>query len=301
MIFTQLMGGLGNQMFQYAAGRALSLRLGLPLQIDLSWFHSSHTCTPREYALGVFPIAASFARDEEVAELRKQENSRLNRRLRKIFGNRGWWRRCFVREPHFHYWPGFENLKGPAMLEGYWQSENYFAASAGTIREDFAFPPLPAGAAAALAEEMRDTPNSVSVHIRRGDYATSPDVAAVHGLCSPAYYRRALEIISDGRSIRLFLFSDEPDWVRTHFNTCGHEAVIVDLGGEAVHDMHLMSLCRGHVLANSSFSWWGAWLGRDDDIVCAPRRWFLNPSQNAKDLTPKRWQLVDDRVSPVDA
>ena len=156
MIFTQLMGGLGNQMFQYAAGRALSLRLGLPLQIDLSWFHSSHTCTPREYALGVFPIAASFARDEEVAELRKQENSRLNRRLRKIFGNRGWWRRCFVREPHFHYWPGFENLKGPAMLEGYWQSENYFAASAGTIREDFAFPPLPAGAAAALAEEMRE-------------------------------------------------------------------------------------------------------------------------------------------------
>ena len=289
------MGGLGNQMFQYAAARALALRLGLELALDLTWFEQEHDCARREYSLGIFSHAGMIASPAFLESWERRENNRLHRRLRKLFGNRFFWRMRRVSEPHFHYWPGFEGIAGSVRLEGYWQSERYFAAYADAVRRDFTFPSFPAGPAFDLARNIREADGaSVSIHVRRGDYVSDATVSAVHGSCPPEYYQKSLARIAQeqGERLRLFLFSDDPAWMRAHFDTCGHEAEVVDLCADPVHDMHLMSLCRHHVIANSSFSWWGAWLGGEGGITCAPGRWFATAERDTRDLIPERWRRI---------
>ncbi|MDR2744701.1 MAG: alpha-1,2-fucosyltransferase, partial [Desulfovibrio sp.] len=184
------------------------------------------------------------------------------------------------------------SLTAPVYLSGSWQNEKYFKEAAETIRRDFTFPDLP--------QERRDLANttandehSVSVHIRRGDYAAAPLTNQHHGLCSPEYYAAAIQYIRNTCAVapRLFLFSDEPGWVRDNFDACGFEATIVESPEQAPwHDMHLMSLCRHHITANSSFSWWGAWLGETDGgVVCAPSRWFIAGNMKDASPIPDRW------------
>lgn len=292
-ILTSLMGGLGNQMFQYAAGRAVALRLGLGLELDLSWFRVHGSEQDREYALGPFPHTGIPADDASLAEWKRRKDSRLHRRLRKLFGDRCFWRNPYIFEPHFHYWPDLEAVSFPVRLEGYWQSERYFASCAETIRRDFTFPALPSGTADELGREiLRAGERSVSVHVRRGDYVANATVNAMHGTCSPEYYRNSLAHIAQGSPLRLFLFSDDPDWMRRNFDTAGHTSVAVDLKAAAIHDMHLMSLCRHHVIANSSFSWWGAWLGAVEGLTCAPEHWFVSSERDTRDLIPERWTRI---------
>ncbi len=291
-VLVSLMGGLGNQMFQYAAGRAVALRLGLGLELDLSWFSEKFDYPHLSYTLDVFPHAGRCASSASMDEWKRRRNGKCRRRLRRVFGNRGFWRNPYIREPSFAYWEGIEAISRPVWLAGYWQSERYFAAYAEAIRKDFTFPALPIRPATELARQISDAPNSVSVHIRRGDYVADAAANAVHGICSPEYYRTSLAFISQGSPLRLFLFSDDPDWVRGNFDTRGHQSVVVDLKADAVHDMHLMSLCRHHVLANSSFSWWGAWLGVEEGITCAPARWFATSEWDTQDLIPEYWRRV---------
>lgn len=297
-IVTELKGGLGNQMFQYAAGRVLSLRLGLPLVLNTAWYDLHSEETSRRYALNIFPIKAepvSYAgragTDPSPTLLRKI--------LRRINSHRDPHRPVFVNEPHWHYWEGFENLVGPAHIRGYWQSPRYFESRAATIRADFKFPLLPPGQSEDVAQSISEAACSVAVHVRRGDYVTDPRTSAIHGgCCPPAYYVRSLDYLAAEHGVLdLFIFSDDPEWVRGHFDTRGHRAMVVDTSSHKHaphHDMHLMSLARHHVVANSSFSWWGAWLGNSSaGIVVAPRTWF-NPTGKfaayiTEDVYPPTW------------
>ena len=284
-------GGLGNQMFQYALGCALEQRLHVPIAYDLSWFSHMAGCTPRKFMLGEFPeIAKSFCVATE-----KERNILL-------YGGVTLWPRiwdallqrarrfgpAFVQEPSPAYWEGIWNIQCPAYVQGFWQSAQYFEHIASTIRKVFAFPPL-SEAAWPLADEIRRHPNPIAVHVRRGDYAHNASTNAVHGLCSSTYYTAAIEHIkSYAPDACLYIFSDEPSWLREHFDTRGVSSTVVDLHGEndAYHDMHLMTLCKHHIIANSSFSWWGAWLANGAGLVCAPRDWFV--SDGAIDL-PQGW------------
>lgn len=295
MIIVSICGGLGNQMFQYTAGRALALRLQTELKLDLSWFSSrSAEGTARSFMLSAFPnIGASEATRQEIDSLTYSERSFFDRMLRRTrqFSH------SHIVEPHLNYWKGFEKIVAPAYLWGYWQNEHYFLDFSDIIKQDFTFPPFRNSKVEAMGHHIQRSSHAVAVHVRRGDYASDPSTNQYHGLCSPEYYRNSLKLVTAKTDLNceLFIFSDDPAWVREHFDSCGLPAHVLDFPEHVSspwHDMHLMALCRHHIIANSSFSWWGAWLTMRDGVVCAPRQWFADKSKVAESPVPDRWIRV---------
>ncbi|WP_455552024.1 alpha-1,2-fucosyltransferase [Desulfovibrio sp.] len=286
LIITKIYGGLGNQMFQYAAGRSLSLRYQAPLYLDIEWFDKGQKGLDiRSYQLSIF---------KNIHAIIQKKHSLLYKYtiecIKKYFISLP-----IIKEPYFSYWPGFFGITLPATLDGYWQSEKYFADFQNKIRHDFTFPTLPEKGIQ-FAKQIAQAPESVSVHIRRGDYISNPQTQAVHGNLQQSYYSKALQLIkyAYGKT-KLFIFSDDPQWSRQNFDCCGHDAVVVDLDSPDTphHDMHLMSLCKHHIIANSSFSWWGAWLAKESGITIAPRKWFAQKSfDEYKDIYCKNWIIL---------
>ena len=285
-----LCGGLGNQMFQYAAGRALALRCKAELLLNVAWYAAPKAdATPRQFCLNVFSGVCGRQVTEPWPEA-EGVGARLMRHTRFVlpFTIRG-----YVPEPSFNYWSGIHKVQAPAQLLGFWQSEKYFEHAEQQIRADFAFPVLPGNFGLGLCNKIRAAQHSISVHVRMGDYVNNPS-AAMHNIITPQYYARALRYFYEKYgSCSLFLFSDEPDKAASFFDPQGHELTIVDTKAEAHHDMHLMSLCRHHIIANSSFSWWGAWLGSDAGITIAPTRWFATSKTNTADVCPAPWLQVE--------
>ncbi|TAK48938.1 MAG: alpha-1,2-fucosyltransferase [Xanthobacteraceae bacterium] len=281
MIVTRLIGGLGNQMFQYAAARALGLRTGGAVYIDRRDFASYAV---HAYALDVFTLDARDAAPEHLPAA--GFGARLGRLLRGRRSPR------HVRERGLRFDPQICALGGAVYLDGYWQCERYFADRAAEIRRDFAFRQAPSPANAAFLDRIAGE-TSVSLHIRRGDYVSNPQALAVHGTCPPDYYVRAVELLMRraGCDLTAFVFSDDHDWVADHLRL--PVPMVQVAGNDAAHayeDLRLMAACRHHVIANSSFSWWGAWLDpRPDAMVVAPARWFADPARDATDILPERW------------
>lgn len=292
MIISNIIGGLGNQMFQYAAGRALALEHGVPLALDVAGF-ASYPLHQGFELKRLFHCPAEIASPAETARLLGWCNGALVRRLMQRPAMAALRPGRWVVEPHFHYWPGFERLGDDCYLSGYWQSERYFAKHQATIRDDFRFTGELDAVNAGLAEKMAQV-ESVSLHVRRGDYVNNPKNLGIHGVCSPAYYHSAIRHLAERLSSPVFfVFSDDIPWVRENLEI-GHPVVHVEhnSGAASFNDMRLMSLCRHNVIANSSFSWWGAWLnGNPEKQVVAPRRWFANDRKTA-DLFPAGWTLI---------
>jgi hypothetical protein len=304
MITVSLIGGLGNQMFQYAAGKALAERHGVPLALDISGF--------KNYALRSFlldrlrvpevialPSQTEPTQKPEINFTRAKWKARIDRLLVKAGLPRLTPSPGEYREPHFHYDPAFEALGPQTNLFGYFQSERYFISIAESLRDWFSpCEPLGDAVAAALARiEASRLP--ISVHIRRGDYL-NPGTAEYHGILGDSYYRDALVRLGAGanQDAELFVFSDDVAAAEQVLNFVPKSRQVYVRGDPARpwEDMALMACCRHHVIANSSFSWWGAWLNRSPDkIVVAPRAWFAPnelSSKNTKDLYPAGWILV---------
>ena len=304
MITVSLIGGLGNQMFQYAAGKALAERHGVPLALDLSGFEN--------YALRSFLLdrllvpeaSASPARAEpiqkpEVNFARAKWKARIDRLLAKAGLPKLTPSPHEYREPHFHYDPAFETLGPRTALFGYFQSERYFSSIAGSLRDWFS-PREPLGSAAfTTLARIEASRLPISVHVRRGDYL-NPGTAEYHGILSDSYYRDALGRLGAGanQDAQLFVFSDDAAAAEQVLDFVPKSRQVYVRGDPARpwEDMALMARCRHHVIANSSFSWWGAWLNRSSDkIVVAPRAWFAPNelrSKNTEDLYPAGWILV---------
>jgi hypothetical protein len=288
-VYVYVMEGLGNQLFQYATGRAMARRTGLPLLLNTSWFtHPQRAHRP--YGLGFFPIAAEVATPRQLLGLPQDDAGRRFGLLSldEIVET--------VREPNLLYWPDLIAKRGPMYLIGYWQHVRYFEEYGDAIRRELAFPPLPAEAQP-LAERIAGQPNSVVVHVRRGDYFDPRYAQLFTGCCSPEYYRAAIKLVANKVGpLSLFVFSDEPEWVRANFDPLGHEMEVVDNPAHVAaphHDMHLMTLGRHHIIANSTFSWWGAWLSRSV-MVIAPGRWLAGPPPDFGTFGryPASWVLV---------
>ncbi len=289
MVISNIIGGLGNQMFQFAAGRGVSLRHHTPLALDISGFSNYTLHQGFELARvfsGIFNVC-----DE--ADIRQVLGWWSAKSVRRIFSHLP----SFITkgselalEPHFHYWPGVEHLSSDCYLSGYWQSERYFGDCESQIRADFSFKQPPVGLNAVVAEAIRQC-NSVSLHVRRGDYVSNPHTLATHGLCPPSYYEAAIRYMSERvGDAHLFVFSDDMDWVKNSIEiNLPHTYVHHNHGSDSHNDMMLMSMCQHHIIANSSFSWWGAWLNpKAGKIVVAPKRWFVN-QRNVEDLIPVGW------------
>lgn len=288
MIVTKLMGGLGNQMFQYALGRRLAHERDVPLKLDLSWFREARAMgvdTIREYALDGWRVQASVATEEDL--LRFPSRAGLLARLGLRKSSR-------LKERGFGFDPTVLQAPADAHLTGYWQSEMYFQPIRWALLDEFMPAQAPCPHVASLMEPMRSQP-AVSVHVRRGDYATDTRTRAFHGLCPPEYYREAVRRIAE-RVVdpTLYVFSDEPDWVRDNLKLDRPTIYVThEAGCTPHHDMWLMSQCSHHIIANSSFGWWGAWLCRDDaKIVIAPLRWFTDPNVDTRDLIPDGWERI---------
>jgi Glycosyl transferase family 11 len=278
MIAVRLMGGLGNQMFQYAAGRRLADVLDVPLVLDLSRLRDRPPGeTPREFGLDCFRIRA------ELSESRIETTRLKPRWLRRPS------RPFLVTEKGFPVNDRVLRARDDTLLVGYWQSETYFADDADAIRHDFT-PHSPLSAPKqALADQIDDC--TVAVQLRRTDYVTHSGAAETIGVLPLTYYERAAaQIAEEIRTPRFLVISDDPVWCRENLNL-GHPTTVVDRTPAGDHeDMILISMCRRVVIANSSFGWWGAWLSRaPEKVVIAPGRWFADTSIDARDLIPEGW------------
>jgi hypothetical protein len=302
MITVSLFGGLGNQMFQYAAAKALADHHGVGLGFDLGGFRAhpdrafllSRLCVPESETAQA--AALTNSRSYFFRSRRRERVGRLMAyfglpALRSSSDN--------YREPHFHFDEAFAGLGSDANLFGYFQSERYFGAIESQLRNYFV-PRDPLGAAAqATADSIARSDLPVSLHIRRGDYM-QPGTAAVHGLLGEAYYRRGLALLENrlGRAPDLFVFSDDRNAAAQvlKFVPLARLTYVDGDPDKPWEDMTLIARCRHHVIANSSFSWWGAWLNPSSDkIVIAPRAWFTPKgllTRNTKDLYPSAWMLV---------
>ena len=283
-----LAGGLGNQMFQYAFGLATAKRLGVLLALELSSkFLQIHNGFELE---NVFKMQAKLATADDLNAVLGFQRYKVIRRsisatgLGKILLPR------YVEEAHFHFAPRMMVLPDNIYISGYWQSERYFQAISADIRSAFSFEQQLNIKNALLVEKIRKS-NSISLHVRRNDYVNNPKVSSAHGVCSLHYYHEAIRYMSEKVSLpQFFIFSDDIAWAKENLKfhaPCFY--VNHNQGNESHNDMRLMSLCQHHIIANSSFSWWGAWLGLNaEKIVVGPKNWFVN-SNNIDDLFPHGW------------
>lgn len=288
-VVVRLVGGLGNQLFQYAAARALALRSGADLLFDLSWFP---TVADRRYALAPFAIDARVLQPLSGGGISGAQAlwQRISHRLIKKTGFKkiGW---PVFAERQFHFDPAVLNLCAPIYLDGWFQSERYFADCAATVAGELRIvsPLLPS--TQAMLDKIHDS-EAICMHVRRGDYVAKAETSAVHGTCSLEYYAAGLESAAAGlRNPKCFVFSDDPAWVRANLHL-DVPTTIVDIHGpdEAHEDLRLMAACRNYVIANSSLSWWGAWLGKHPEkCVIAPKKWFAGSSNDTRDLLPSGW------------
>lgn len=293
MIIVKLMGGLGNQMFQYAAGRALAHRNNAVLKLDMSFLHGSQeNDTPRQFMLDAFNISAECALPLEIPYL--GANPSFFQQCRSIYLR--WLNKCCTNvliDYDHRINDSFFSAPDNSYLEGYWQSEKYFIAHATTIRNDFTPLGEPEDVNRQLSSYMEKT-NSVAIHVRRGDYINNPRINSVHGICSLEYYQQCVKSLSaQVDNPEYFVFSDEPDWVGKHLQLDGKVTVVDNNTPEMpVWDLWLMSKCKHNIIANSSFSWWGAWLnGNPDKIVFAPKQWFSGGNVQPN-IIPEQWRLA---------
>lgn len=309
MITCHLSGGLGNQMFQFAMAYAMAKRANAKLRLNtylLSEKYRSRLESPREYELPIFRRVAQMrtcAPAFDVEEFLHFRNplARTCLRLHR-FANR-FFRLCVHEGAQLCLDEIFKPAHGrPYHIYGFWQSEDYFRDCVGDIRNLFEFPPFTEAQNQKVANMIHDCgERSVGIHVRRGDYISSPGAFGLLGnCCPPSYYERAIRHVQnlpgDG-DIAFFVFSDDIPWVRENLSFPG-KSVFIDwnCGTNSFRDMQLMSLCRHHVIANSTFSWWGAWLGeKSDSIVIAPPKWYSNEKQQDKfgnSVVPARWRKI---------
>lgn len=286
-IVVGLSGGLGNQMFQYATGRALSLRLNVPLALDLSWFAGRQD---RTYALAPFAISATLIGcvDDSV-HWQGRWMKLVDRVVRRLAPRRRGVPVC--REKFFHFDSSVLELSAPVCLDGYWQSERYFSDAREVIAADFVLKYPMEGVSRNMLERICAS-DAICVHVRRGDYVTNPVAGAVHGLCQLDYYQQGVQSVIDGMAApHCFVFSDDPEWVRANLHLPVPTTIVDFNAGNMAHeDLRLMAACKRFVIANSSFSWWGAWLCADPDKrVVAPRKWFQDELKDTRDLIPESW------------
>jgi hypothetical protein len=296
MVVVKVTGGLGNQMFQYAAGRRLAHSLETTLKLDVSYFSSqtalSGQDTPRSYRLGHFNIQEDFATADEIDRLTGVAGGPLRklaiRFIRRMIGGG---RSAVFREKGFAFDPSMLEIQGDVYLKGYWQSEKYFGEIAELIRHEFTMKQPFSELSATMADLISGT-ESVSIHIRRGDYVASRKMNRLHGVCSMEYYVGAVARITEAvHEPHFFVFSDDPEWGATNLSL-KYPTTLVSHNGplKDYEDLCLMALCKHHIIANSSFSWWGAWLSTNGDkIIFAPRKWFNDPAIDTQDVIPPTW------------
>ncbi len=296
MIIIQLLGGLGNQMFQYALGRQLAVLNNSELKFDITGF----TRDPlRKYSLNCFSLPENIASDSEIIQIKYGHRSQvlarvcdfLNRGLRRIIGRKPIKASSYLIEKQiFCFDSKILKQRSQLYLEGYWQAHGYFSGIRKILQKEFSLRSDPARENMQLLEQIKSC-NAVSLHVRRGDYYSDPGTSRLYACCNSDYYKTAIDQIKSMLgNPTFFVFSDEPDWAESGLDL-DNKVIVRANGPERAHeDLRLMQNCRHHIIANSSFSWWGAWLNENPDkIVIAPKTWINLANTDTRDLIPESW------------
>lgn len=278
MIISNLTGGLGNQMFQYSLGRHLALKNKTLLKLH---FTNALLCTAREYSLNCFNIEAEIATDEDIKNFGFPTTKagrvilRIKKELRLFKSSK------IITERKTSFDSSILNLPNNVYLEGFWQNEKYFKDIEGQIRKDFTFKTKPSRKNFKLIKEIKNS-NSVSIHVRRKDYLKYKEFQ----ICDIDYYYKAIDIIKKKIKYSVFfIFSDDINWCKD--NLLIKDKTFYVRNNKPCEDIKLMSLCKHNIIANSSFSWWGAWLNiNKNKIIIGPRKWTKRDNTNR---LPENW------------
>ncbi len=291
MIIVRLNGGLGNQLFQYAAAFALARKNGSALKIDLSAFdfQRGSNDTIRAPDILQFSVTAPVA---SVAEADAQRNPLgiVSRGTRFV-------RQRILKQYHSDWHPEILSLKGAIYLEGYFQCEKYFIDELNPLLLELSLRPSFAAELELLRQRIDSLSNPVSLHVRRGDYVSDRRISALHNICTADYYHRALaELKGRVGEFNLVVFSDDVTWVKENLALDNKSLYIsgkqTSSGGilSAPQELFLMSRCKHHIISNSTFSWWGAYLNRrSDKIVVAPGLWNRSKIDSHMNILPPSW------------
>ncbi len=286
----KLIGGLGNQLFQYAAARSLAKLHRTTLKLDITAFEHYKL---HKYSLNPFRIREEFASIEEIAKIKGSSASGLAKialRMNRKFNP--YYRESIFSETDLRpFDPRIVKTPKHVYLDGYWQSEKYFVDVQEIIRREFTVKCEPDPESRRIADKIAGT-QSVNIHVRRGDYVSDARTNQVHGTCSLDYYKRCVNcIVGKVPSPHFFVFSDDPSWVAQNLRL-EHPTTFVSHNDASKNyeDLQLMSMCKHHIIANSSFSWWGAWLCTSPGkVVFAPQQWLNRPEYETCDLIPAEW------------
>ncbi|GAB3979931.1 alpha-1,2-fucosyltransferase [Spirosoma terrae] len=288
MVISILAGGLGNQLFQYSFGFRLACQLQTPLRLERHLLDSRllarvRQYTARQYELDVFGIEQ---REASLADTLGGLGKALIPGFSAIFLRENAQTSLDVITP---------NISDVVCL-GYWQSDSYFQPVSAALRNQLIFRKPVSEQTRRIADSIRAHSNATFVHIRRGDYVSNATANQHHGVCDVSYYRQAVKSLRDQvANAHLFVFSDDQAWVRQELANVLGSATFIDHNKttDSWQDMYLMSLCRHGIVANSSFSWWGAWLnGETNRIVIAPKQWFANQPIANERITPTYWHRL---------
>ncbi len=302
MIIVKTHGGLGNQFFQYAAGKALADFHHTEFKFEIS---ALGRYLPSGYCLDKFLISAPIATKEEISEFTKNEKEPEG--FKKFFLERfnflfpyfnfllPYKRMKVYHERFFHYNKRFFDLSLDVYLVGYFQSERYFDRVKDEIRKEFTLKDQNGAAFNFFAGKIKSG-NSVSIHFRRGDYVTYSGLNKIFGVPSLEYYHAAVNCIaSQVENPIFFIFSNDIEWVKNNFKLKFPVIYVTDPLLEFYEEMTLMSFCEHNIIANSSFSWWSAWLNNNPNkIVIAPKKWFQWWKINTRDIIPSGWVKISN-------
>jgi hypothetical protein len=291
MIIARIFQGPGNQLFQYAAARALALRHGTELRLDLRWYHahSGH----RAYCLDRFNIQATEATVADIDHVLCPVPGRLAYRWGKLYtACTGYPYYGLLKEDLTKGMMDLRWLRDGLYLDGYFSSEAYFAHHAAAIRQELTLRDGLSAESLQWAARMQAC-NSVAVSFRRGDFVGNP----LHDVCGMDYYQRALDQMRQrvGTDIELFVWSDDMDWVRATFAPPVPMHLMTHNRPDFIQDLVLMGHCRHHIIPNSTFSWWGAWLGQHPgQVVMAPGRWLNSATIPYTHYLPQHWVRISN-------
>lgn len=281
-------GGLGNQMFQWAFARALEKVTGMPSFMDMTYFSKHYS---RPYELDIFKADV-----KKVKGFFPELMLEVFWKLRREFDKKSFLGTYFYEESMFEFDENVFKIGKKAFIHGFFQSEKYFKKIEKEIRKDFIFKEEPDMQNKDFLEKINSS-NSISLHIRRGDYVEKKRYQKLYANCSLEYYKRGVEYIAQKfENPTLFIFSDDIDWAKENLKLPYKNYFVAHNTGEkSFEDMRLMSSCKHNIIANSSFSWWAAWLNDNPDkIVIAPKKWFNDESINQSDVISQDWIKLEN-------
>lgn len=291
-ITAQIQGGLGNQLFQYATAKALSIRLNGYLQLDIGWFgHHWEDVTPRHFLLSELKVNYQLITPGQTIQSPKRWR-RIAQRFLPL-------NPYILKDRPFRFNSDLNVFKPytsqDIYLMGYWQSYHYFHS----IRDLLIKEIRPANALSdhyqGYLEKIQCRPSAM-VHIRRGDYVHLPVAAKIHGFLGLDYYQKGFDrLLASDPNTHFFVFSDDMEWAKSHLPYQDKICFIESIGAKnaPVQELFLMSQCQKHLIANSSLSWWGAWLSESvTPMVITPKHWTTDQDKNWDDLLPKHWQKI---------